>query len=80
MNNEELKLVADHLGHNIDIHTNVYKMQSSVLEETKVAKLLIAMENGGVAKWKGKNLSDMTLEGNYIVFDISMILCTMPGN
>ena len=32
MTTSEPKLIADHMGHNLDIHTNVYRIQSSLLE------------------------------------------------
>ena len=68
MNREELRMVADHLGHNIDIHTDVYHLQSSLLEKTKVAKVLIAMENGAIGKYKGKSIAEMDTEGRSFVY------------
>jgi hypothetical protein len=40
----ELKMLADHLGHSVDIHTNDYRLQSSLLEKAKVSRLLIAID------------------------------------
>ena len=57
----ELKMVVDHMGHNLDIHTNIYKLQSSVIG--KFARVLIALENGMVNRWKGKRLGDINIEG-----------------
>lgn len=64
MTESELATVADHLGHDVKIHTDVYRLQSSLLEKTKVAKVLIALDNGGIAKLRGKNLNDIDFEGN----------------
>ena len=58
-----LKMVADHMGHSLDIHTNIYKMQSSVIEKSKVARVL---ENGMVNRWKGKRLDDINIAGMII--------------
>lgn len=44
MKDSELKMLADHMGHNVNIHTEVYRMQSSLLERSKVASVLIAVE------------------------------------
>ena len=63
MTEGELKMVADHMGHNLDIHTNIYKMQSSVIEKSKVARVLIALENGMVNRWKGQRLDDINIAG-----------------
>ena len=63
MTGDELKLVTDHMGHSEVIHTNVYKLQSSLLERTKVAKVLMALEDGNLGKLKGQSLDSITLEG-----------------
>ncbi|XP_052261565.1 uncharacterized protein LOC127865682 [Dreissena polymorpha] len=62
MTGAELKMVADHMGHNINIHTDVYRLQSSILEKTKVARVLIATENGSISRYQGKNLQEISLE------------------
>ena len=63
MNDAELKIVADHMGHNVNIHTEVYRLQSSLIEKTKVAKILMALENGTISKYKGKNLEAIPTHG-----------------
>ena len=65
MKDSELKMVADHMGHNGNIHTDVYKLQSSILEKAKVAQLLIAMENGAIAKFKDQTVENITQEGKF---------------
>ena len=62
MTGDELKMVADHMGHSVAVHTDVYRMQSSLLERTKVARALVALENGKLGKFAGRNLSSCTLE------------------
>ncbi|KAJ8320563.1 hypothetical protein KUTeg_002150 [Tegillarca granosa] len=62
MTGDELKMVADHMGHSLSIHTDIYKLQNSTLERTKVARALVALENGNVHKYKGKNLSSIDLK------------------
>ena len=62
MTGEELKMVADHMGHSVSVHTNVYRLQTSVLEKTKVARALIALENGQLSKFPGKNLSACSVD------------------
>lgn len=51
MEKQELALLADHMGHSVNIHTDVYKLQSSLLERSKVAKLLCAVENGTLNRY-----------------------------
>ena len=62
MTGEELKMVADHMGHSVSVHTDVYRLQTSVLEKTKVARALIALENGQLSKFSGKNLSACSVD------------------
>lgn len=66
MTDSELKIVCDHLGHNINIHADVYRLQSTVLERTKVAKVLIAAENGMIGRFQGRNLNDITYDGMFL--------------
>ncbi len=62
MTGDELKMVAEHMGHSVAVHTDVYRLQSSLLERTKVARALVALENGQLGKFAGRNLSSCTLE------------------
>ena len=55
-------MIADQLGHNLNIHTDVYCLQSSLLERTKVASILLAVENGHMQKFRGKALSDLNCD------------------
>lgn len=66
MTGAELKMVADHMGHNINIHTDIYRLQSSIIEKTKVARVLMAMENGNISKYQGRNLQEISLDGKCI--------------
>ena len=59
---EELEWVADHLGHNIEVHRSFYRLQESTLEVSKVSKLLLAIESGNTNTIAGKKLSDITIE------------------
>ncbi|XP_074652770.1 uncharacterized protein LOC141907100 [Tubulanus polymorphus] len=59
MKPNELKMVADHMGHDVKIHADVYCLQSSLVEKAKVAKVLLAAENGIMARFKGKSLEDI---------------------
>ena len=63
MTDSELKIVADHMGHNISIHNDIFRLQSSLLEKTKVAKVLIALENGTISKHNGKSLNSIHTDG-----------------
>lgn len=80
MTNDELKMLADHMGHNINIHTDIYRLQTSLIEKTKVAKLLLASENGGVARFAGKSLDSISLEEIPLPVDYNDEWCPNQSN
>lgn len=73
MPNGELKFVADHMGHDLNIHSNIYALQTSLVERAKVAKILVAAENGHLHKLKESrhvdqvNIDDLNVAGKFIV-------------
>ena len=69
MNQSELQLLADHMGHNLAIHTDHYRLQTSLLEKSKVARLLMAVENGvSMNKYATKDLHKISEAGRFTSF------------
>ena len=66
MNETEMGWLARHMGHDIHIHKDFYRMQESTLEIAVVGNLLLAIDEGRANKFKGKNLRDIKLDGVYI--------------
>ncbi|XP_074661297.1 uncharacterized protein LOC141913965 [Tubulanus polymorphus] len=62
MKSEELKMLCDHMGHDANIHINHYRLQSSIIEKSKVARLLIAIENGQLKSFRGKTLDEIQID------------------
>lgn len=60
LRSNELDSLADHLGHNIAVHREYYRLPSSTIEISKVGKLLMAAERG-LDKFAGKTLDDIEL-------------------
>lgn len=50
MNQDEIGLIADHMGHHLNVHLGIYRQQCNILERSKVARVLVAMENGKLQK------------------------------
>lgn len=46
MKEGELQMIADHLGHSKQIHTTVYRLQENLIERSKMARILLASEQG----------------------------------
>lgn len=59
----ELKWLANHLAHDVNTHENFYKKHDTAVELAKVSKLLLLAERGKVAKYTGKKLSEIDIEG-----------------
>ena len=61
----ELEWLARHLGHDIRVHREYYRLQESTLELAKVSKLLMAVDEGKAGCLAGKSLSEIDLEGKF---------------
>lgn len=59
----EYDWLARHLGHDIRVHREFYRLHESAVELTKVSRILLAVEKGNVNKYKGKTLEEINLEG-----------------
>jgi hypothetical protein len=61
LNETEVDWLARHLGHDVRIHREYYRLHESTIELAKVSKLLIAVDSGDTMKWVGKSLSEIDL-------------------
>jgi hypothetical protein len=66
----ELDILASFLGHDILVHRSYYPLPQDSLEMAKVSKILLAMENGNIEKFKGKSLDEICLSSgeNHLIF------------
>lgn len=62
LSENELDILATHLGHRIDVHREFYRLPSDTLQVAKVSKLLLAMEQGTLSKYAGKSLNEITMK------------------
>jgi len=56
--------LAEHLGHEFNVHKNNYVLQEPIIELAKISRLLIAIETGDAAMFVGKKLQDIATEGS----------------
>jgi hypothetical protein len=61
----ELKWLANHMGHEVNIHEQVYRIHDSTIELAKISKLLMAVDCGKVGQFAGKKLDDIDLCGMF---------------
>lgn len=52
LDENSMRWLADHLGHNLDVHREFYRLRESTIEITKVARLLCAMDEGNVSQFE----------------------------
>ena len=57
----ELDLVAGHMGHDVRIHREFYRLPESSLQLAKVSKILVMMEKGLAGAYKGKSLDEIDI-------------------
>ncbi|XP_041853923.1 uncharacterized protein LOC121648062 [Melanotaenia boesemani] len=55
----ELDQLATFMGHDIEVHREFYRLPEETLQMAKVSRLLFALQ-GGMGKFKGKSLEDIT--------------------
>src|SRR6218665_2610375 len=60
----EMKWLANHLGHDVKILENVYRLQDSTIELAKISRLMMAVDTGHMAEFAGKALNDIHISGN----------------
>jgi hypothetical protein len=63
MNEAEIGWLARHLGHDIQIHKDFYRLQESTIEMAIVGNLLVAVDEGKAGQFKGRNFRDIKLQG-----------------
>ncbi|CAL9706769.1 unnamed protein product [Knipowitschia caucasica] len=62
LTNTELDQLADFLGHDVRVHRQFYRLPEGTLQLAKISKVLLALEQGRVAEFKGKSLDDINIE------------------
>lgn len=68
MTPEETKLLAGHMGHDLNIHLDHYAVQLSILERTKVARILSAVQNGAVTRLESPtDINRLTIEDKDLI-------------
>jgi hypothetical protein len=59
LKDSELDYVANHLGHDIRIHRQFYRMDDATIELAKISKLLHLSKSGKLHENKGKSLEEL---------------------
>ncbi|RVE63373.1 hypothetical protein OJAV_G00135680 [Oryzias javanicus] len=62
MTDTEMDQLANFLGHDIRIHREFYRLPEKTLQLAKVSKVLMALEQGRLAEFQGKNLDEIGID------------------
>ena len=74
----EMDQLADFMGHDIRVHRKFYRLPEGTLQLAKISKVLLALEQGRVAEFKGKNLelNGKTQDIAVVIFPYSQLFST----
>ncbi|XP_030012491.1 uncharacterized protein LOC115434595 [Sphaeramia orbicularis] len=64
MTDTEMDQLANFLGHDIRIHRQFYRLPEKTLQLAKISKVLMALEQGRLAEFHGKNLDEIMIGPN----------------
>lgn len=59
--------LARHLGHDIRVHREFYRLHDNAVELAKVSRLLIAVDQGQAEKFAGKTLDEINVAGVLLI-------------
>ncbi|XP_059426103.1 uncharacterized protein LOC132160437 [Carassius carassius] len=69
MTDTEMDQLANFLGHDIRIHREFYRLPEKTLQLAKISKVLMALEQGRLAEFDGKNLDEIRIDPDEKVID-----------
>ncbi|XP_023821816.1 uncharacterized protein LOC110013576 isoform X1 [Oryzias latipes] len=62
LKDNEMDDLADFLGHDIRVHRQYYRLPEGTLQMAKISKVLLALEQGNLSDFKGKNLDEIQID------------------
>ncbi|XP_054872280.1 uncharacterized protein LOC111580096 isoform X3 [Amphiprion ocellaris] len=62
LSNTELDQLAVFLGHDITVHRQFYRLPEGTLQLAKISKILMALDQGRLAEFKGRTLDDINID------------------
>lgn len=62
LKDNEMDNLADFLGHDIRVHRQYYRLPEGTLQLAKVSKMLLALQRGKMAEFKGQTLDEISID------------------
>lgn len=69
MSEGDIEQLSTFMGHTTGIHKKSYRLPDDVYQTAKIAKILILMENGKAANFKGKSLDEIEVNMDENLFE-----------
>ena len=63
MQPNELDWLSKHMGHNVEMHKQKYRLHNAACEITKIGRLLMAIDGGTADAYHGRRLHDIEPKG-----------------
>ena len=75
MNDGEVGWLAEHLGHELNVHKNSYRVHTSAIQVSKVGRILSALDSGNILSQQGRSLETLDIQPG----KCSVLICTGEG-
>ena len=62
MDEHEIEMVAQFMGHSISVHRDYYRLPDNILQTAKIAKIFCLMDSGNLATQFSKSLDELVIE------------------
>ena len=59
LKNNELDQLAQFMGHDVRVHRQFYRLPNDIVQTAQVVKVLMAMDSGTIAHFRGQSLEDI---------------------
>ena len=66
LDSNQLEWVCNHLGHDVEVHRQFYRLPNEVLQVCKISQLLLASEQGQVHRYANKTLDEIDVGGEHL--------------
>jgi hypothetical protein len=70
MSDNDIEQLSLFMGHTVNIHKGSYRLPDDLFQTAKMSKLLLLMEKGEAAQYKGKNLDQIDIDLDIDVNDL----------
>lgn len=60
----ELEWLSNHMGHEVNIHKQSYRLHTTAVEIAKVGRMLMSIDSGVSKNFHGRKISQLNISGS----------------